>query len=404
MGESKDAKFPLVENTGHELLFDDIDRADGCYLYDGAGKRYVDLESGVWCTSVGHGNRRILRALEAQYRRIGHTGFCYLHPASADAAREFLDLVGFEGGKAVFLCSGSEAVEFSVRLARLAVDRPRMIALHDGYFGAYGSAHRRSREEWFTFDWSECADCPDETPCDGTCRRLAEVPFPEIGGFLFEPGSSSGYVRFPPRKLIESLVARVRAEGGLVLANEVTTGVGRTGEWFGYTHYGISPDTVAMGKGVGNGYPVSVVAIAPGVIERLGGAPVPYLQSHQNDPLGAAVAREVIRFIRDEGLIERSRELGEKLRAGLEEVRRRCDRVIAVRGRGLMAAIDLRDDDDASFTRDAHRELVRRGFIVGKRPGINVLRVDPPLVIAEEDLDGFLAALEEAVSERPAGR
>ena len=84
--------------------------------------------------------------------------------------------------------------------------------------------------------------------------------------------------------------------------NEVTTGVGRTGRWFGYQHYGLAPDIVAIGKGIGNGYPVSVTAFAPRAVDRLGGRPIKYAQSHQNDPLGAGVAREVIRVIREDGL------------------------------------------------------------------------------------------------------
>jgi acetylornithine aminotransferase len=122
---------------------------------------------------------------------------------------------------------------------------------------------------------------------------------------LFEPGSSSGLVRFPPEKLIRGIVGAVRENDGFILVNEVTTGVGRTGRWFGYQHYGISPDVVALGKGIGNGYPVSVTACAPRVISRLGGRPIPYSQSHQNDPLGAAVAREVVRTVREEGLSSR---------------------------------------------------------------------------------------------------
>ncbi len=388
----------LIWNPGHELLLDEIVRAENCYLYDKSGKRYVDLESGVWCTSIGHGNRRILSVMNEQYGKISHTGFCYSSETSESAAGEMLALVGMEGGRCIFLCSGSEAVEFGVRLARSTLDRPKLMTLHDSYFGAYGSAHRRADDEWYTFDWTRCANCPAATECNSACPHLAEIPFSEIGGFLFEPGSSSGFVRFPPEKLIAAIAMEIRAADGFLLVNEVTTGIGRTGKWFGYQHYNLEPDMVAMGKGVGNGYPVALTAMSPRLIERLGDRPVLYMQSHQNDPMGAAIAREVVRQIEEERLVDRAAELGEFLAAGLRAIESRVDSVGEVRARGLMAAIDLVDDDQASFTMKTHRELVRRGFIVVKRPGRNVLRLDPALTIEKDDLRQFLITFEDVVT------
>jgi acetylornithine aminotransferase len=326
----------LLWYPGHDLLLGDIVRAENCYLFDSQGKRYVDLESGVWCTSVGHANSRVLRVIGEQSARISHTGYAYSNRAVEEAAQEFLSLLGFEDGKCVFLCSGSEAVEYGVRVAQSLVDRPLLLTMTDSYFGAYGSASRREEDEWCCFDWTSCATCPESRECDEHCEHWAAIPWNRIGGFLFEPGSSSGLVRFPPRKLIQKIVEVVKKSDGVVLINEVTTGVGRTGNWFGYQHYGISPDIVALGKGVGNGYPVSMTAFAPGVVSRLGSRPVKYAQSHQNDPLGAAVALEVARVIREEGLIERGREIGATLVSGLEGIKTRTGQIKEIRARGLM--------------------------------------------------------------------
>jgi len=204
--------------------------------------------------------------------------------------------------------------------------------------------------------------------------------------------------------LIRSIVRAVRKNDGFILVNEVTTGVGRTGMWFGWQHYGISPDVVALGKGIGNGYPVSVAAFAPRVVERLGGRAVKYAQSHQNDPLGAVVVSEVIRVIREEGLIERGSEIALLLRSGLDRIRERTDRIRErtdrirdIRSRGLMLAIELNDGPDCALTARTHLELVRRGFVVGRRPGVPVLRLDPALTIAREDIEGFLGAFAEAI-------
>ena len=396
-------KNHFIWYPGHDLLLRDIVRAENCHLYDSEGKRYVDLESGVWCTSIGHGNPRILRAITEQSARIAHTGFGYSNRIVEEAAREILSLLGFEDGKCVFLCSGSEAVEYGVRVAQSVINRPLLMTMMDSYFGAYGSASRKQEDELFCFDWAACTACPYADECDERCEHWAAIPYDNIGGFLFEPGSSSGLVRFPPEKLIRNIIAVVKENDGLVLVNEVTTGVGRTGLWFGYQHYGISPDIVAMGKGIGNGYPVSVTAFAPGVIERLGGRPVKYAQSHQNDPLGAAVAREVVEIIKEEGLIERGKGIAAILLSGLEGIKDRTGQIKEIRSRGLMVALELRDDPKGSFTSRTHRELVRRGYVSGRRPGVNVLRLDPSLTIDQKDIEGFLETFEAVLTDTRIG-
>lgn len=392
----------LLWYPGYELLLPDIVRAEGCHVFDASGRRYLDLESGVWCTSIGHGHPRVLRVLREQSARISHTGYNYSLPVVEEAAGDFLALLGFHGGRCVFLCSGSEAVEYGVRAAQAVSERPLLMTMTDSYFGAYGSASRRREDEWLSFDWLGCADCPDSKPCDAGCPRWASIPRDRIGGFLFEPGSSSGLVRFPPVKLIRAIAGFLRETGGLFLVNEVTTGIGRTGRWFGHQHYDVAPDIVALGKGVGNGYPVAVAAFAAGVEARLGG-PIKYAQSHQNDPLGAAIALEVLRTIREENLIERGLEAGEFLVAGLEAVQERTGLIRAIRSRGLMAAVELVDDAEVSRTIRVHRELVRRGFLVGRRPGIPVFRIDPPLTIEFRDLESFLTAFEAALLETKPG-
>jgi acetylornithine aminotransferase len=137
-----------------------------------------------------------------------------------------------------------------------------------------------------------------------------------------------------------------------------------------------------------------MTAFAPGVVSRLGSRPVKYAQSHQNDPLGAAVALEVARVIREEGLIERGREIGATLVSGLEGIKTRTGQIKEIRARGLMVAAELEDDAEASVTARTQRELVDRGFIVAQRPDTNVLRIDPSLTIDRRDIERFLETLE----------
>lgn len=218
--------------------------------------------------------------------------------------------------------------------------------------------------------------------CIGHALKIPEG----ISEFVFEPGSSSGYVRFPPASLIRNLVEIVRKRGGKILVNEVTTGIGRTGKWFGYQHYGIIPDMIAIGKGIGNGYPVSVAVLGESIIRDQENSPFRYSQSHQNDPLGASIAKEVIDYIEEAGLISGTLRNGKRFVRQLEQL---VDGEIlkGVRGRGLMMAVDV---GDKKLTELICIELISKGFIVGNRGSF--IRIDPPLTITEYEFDMFIEA------------
>jgi acetylornithine aminotransferase len=393
------SKYPLrmknlVWSTSHELILNDIIKARNCELTDSRGNKYIDLESGVWCTSVGHCNPRINSVMVSQLKKINHTGFNYCNPVLETAARRVLEITDLPEGKCEFLCSGSEAVEFCIRAAKAIKPDAMLLTFTDSYFGAYGEAARQDRNEWYRYNWQDCSCDTAGEGCSGECGEFSRIPFDKIGIFLFEPGSSSGLVNFPSAKLIERISKKIMENNGLTVINEVTTGTGRTGKWFGFQHYNMKPDMIALGKGIGNGYPVSVAAISARAAALLEKSHFHYAQSHQNDPLGATVVNEVIATINDENLVERSRRLGEKLMNGFDSLRKPDSVLKEIRGRGLMIALE--------FTRDAElvqKELVRRGFIVAKRSGHEVLRIDPALTVKEKDIDDFMFSLSEIITE-----
>lgn len=398
----------VYNSTGHELKLPDIDRGEGVYLYDSGGKRYMDLESGVWCMSVGHSHPRVLAAMARQSGSLVQAGFNYSNPIVDDAAALALRIAGMKDGKCVFLCSGSEGIEYSRQVAKHLTGKPTSITLHDSYLGAYASVRDRDTG-WHLFDWTACEHCNQGDKrgdhgtedrangarrsgrCDPGCECLQAIP-DTISDFVFEPGSAGGFVRFPPVSLIRNIVDRVKASGGKIIANEVTTGIGRTGKWFGFQHYGIEPDMVAMGKGIGNGYPVSVAAMNRATVDELEAKPFHYAQSHQNDPLGAAVVKEVIDVIEEHDLIADAARKGELF---LRQLRGVVDGAIAlaVRGRGLMFAVNLVDE---KATDEIHSRLTANGFLVGNRS--TALRIDPPLITTEEQFSTFVDALKAEIS------
>lgn len=375
----------LLNITGHETRIPDIVRGEGAYVVDANGKTWLDLESGVWCLPLGHCHPRINAALIEQAGAMAHAGFCYSNGVVEAAARDVLSVVDFPDGQCLFLCSGSEVIELAGQIIRHLTGRTTTLCLHDAYFGSFGSTQNRS-SGWYEFDWRECETCPHRNDCQPACDRLTSIPA-DISAFAFEPGSSSGFVRFPPESLVRNLVDAVRQRGGLILANEVTTGIGRTGAWFGHQHYSLSPDLICIGKGLGNGYPVSTLAInreTAGKLEAGTSGPFRYMQSHQNDPLGAAVARAVITELSDSQLVVRAAKLGEKLLNELRSIES-SEHVVEVRGRGLMYAVEF---TGKAVGDQVYDQLLDQGFIVCNRGGL--FRIDPPLVIKESEFSAFV--------------
>lgn len=376
--------------TGHELKIPNIIKSKGLYIYDEQGKSYMDLESGVWCTSLGHNNTEINGIIKNQIDSLMHAGFCYSNEILEKSAKLILNLAGFKNGKSVFLCSGSEAIEISSQMAKHLTGKRVSMTLHDSYLGAYSSIIDNSKN-WYLLNWEQCKSCPNKEKCDQSCEVLQKIP-KDISEFIFEPGSSSGFVRFPPKALINNIAKIVRNNGGKIVANEVTTGIGRTGKWFGYQHYNIDPDFIAVGKGIGNGYPVSIALINKSTSRELEQKPFHYSQSHQNDPLGASIVYGVIQYIEEKNLISKAESNGLLLHKQLESL---VDKEIIteVRGRGLMFIVDIKNEEITNFL---YNELIERGYIVGNRG--SSLRIDPPLIIRETEIDRFFDALKEAKS------
>lgn len=376
----------ILITSGHDLKFPNIVRAENCDLYDSDGNKFLDLESGIWCTSVGHSNPRIHKVITEQSGKIIHNGYSYLNPELDKTAEKLLRITGINNGKCVFLCSGSEAVEFSVQMTKSFSTKPYFLTLKQSYLSAYGSSGEKHDNNWILFDWIN-GDIIDN------------IDFRNITAFVFEPGSSSGLVHFPPLDLINSIVSKVRENNGIIIANEVTTGIGRTGEWFGYNHYNFIPDIVAMGKGLGNGYPVSCAAISDNVISRLDLHKFHHAQSHQNDALGAAVAAEVIDIIEGDSLLAKSRTNGEYIRSKLNQLKDKYGLIKEVRGKGLMIAVEFHNNTNESIASRINEELLKRKIILVKRPGLEVFRIDPSLTITQNDIDDFLNNLEKIMSD-----
>jgi acetylornithine/N-succinyldiaminopimelate aminotransferase len=362
----------------HETADIGIIQAKDCFLYDTDGKQYLDFEAGVWCANLGHSHERISRVLGEQGREIIHLGYRFTSEPAERLSSELLDLVSFRDGKSVFLSSGSEAVNLAITFARELTGRKKILTVRDSYLGAYGHA-------------GSAADNPEVIclPFNDN-GALGKINFNEIAAFVFEPGTSSGSIRFPSMEFINASGKAARKSNCYLVADEVTTGFGRTGRWFGFGYYDLEPDMVACGKAMGNGYPISAVALTAQTAAAIEKKGIRYVQSHQNDPLGCAVALEVIDIFREQQLIRTSQESGKLFRELLEVLAAKYREITEVRGRGLMLGMEFRAGYDLEPVRE---QLLDKGFIVGTKS--QVMRFLPPLTIRESDIIKLVKTLEE---------
>lgn len=386
----------VLRCSGYELAKSNIVESNDWAFIDAHGRRFTDFEAGVWCAILGHGHPRVLATIHQQSSRLMHIGYRFSSAEVEAAAAAVLESLAWPDGRCVFLSSGSEAVEWTVQVARRLTDRPLLLRLTDAYLSAYGLAGSEDLDAWTVLDWTACTECTDRDRCSADCPRLSEIPFDRIGGFCFEPGNSGGRVKLPPRGIVTVLAKRIQEEGGLLLIDEVTTGLGRTGTWYGFEHYEVEPDLVALGKGLGNGYPVSAVAMRPAIADALLSSGFHYAQSHQNDPMACAVATTVLEVLREEGWVERSRTLGKRFLGRLRELADRHPASITeVRGRGLMAVLELSAETERDPVTPVFERLLKQGILVGCKPAARLLRFYPPLTIAEDEIERLLAALDE---------
>ncbi len=353
-------------------------RSAGCYQYDSEDKQYIDFESGVWCANIGHSHPRISDVIEKQARLSIHHGYKFTNQFAEALSDELLRITGLRSGASIFLSSGSEAVNLAITLARHLTGRQKVLKIDNTYLSAYGWGQISSDNENLVNIRSNDID------------SVSDIDFSDISAFVLETGGASiDVVQFPETGFVRKIVNLAKENNCMIIAEEVTTGMGRTGKWYGFQHYDIPVDMVVSGKALGNGYPVSAVTISKDVFEQFEKNPFRYAQSHQNDPLGCAIALEVIKVIEDEKLLTASANKGVYFKEQLEGIRTKfSDKVKDVRGKGLMLAIEFCEQVNGE---EVHNRLFEEGIVTGYK--LNTLRLIPPLTIEESDIDTFVNVL-----------
>jgi len=299
-------------------------------------------------------------------------------------------------GCAILSSSGSDAVESALKTALVATGKPAVIAFEGAYHGlGLGALDATWRDDFRRPFLARLAGQTRFVPYGDAeaARRAARAG--DVGAILFEPIQGRGGLVFPPRGFVAELRAIADEVGALLVADEVYTGLGRTGRWLACEHEGVLPDVVALGKALGGGFPISACAGRPEVMRRWPASrgEALHTSTHLGNPLGCAAALAVLRTVESESLLRRADELGARWLARLGKQLGGSARVRALRGRGLLVAVEL---DDAAYARELGGKLLRAGWIaLGEGPDNRTLALTPALGIAEPLCDAFADQLGE---------
>lgn len=397
---------------GAKLFYDEplhLVRGEGASLFGADGRRYVDMYNNVPC--VGHAHPRIVEAMARQQATLNTHSRYLSEPAIALAER--LTALQRVTESAVFSCSGTEAIEVALRMAQLTTGQRGVVCTDHTYHGnntVVGALTNLpagdTRHPWvrsIPFPETLRPLAPGEGLADAYIARLkAAIDDLKASGQGFAalilcPILANEGLPDIPEGFMAKAAALVRAEGGLVIADEVQAGYGRTGQWWGYDEVGLTPDVVVTGKPMGAGLPLAATCAKRDVVEAFR-AEARYFNTFAASPLQGAVGLAVLSVIEEEGLIDHARTLGADLKAGMKQRLGHTPGLIDVRGKGLFLAAEFVDPDgqpDAARAFALVCALRREGFLTSVDGAFNnCVKIRPPLVLPREDAVAFLDAFD----------
>jgi 4-aminobutyrate aminotransferase-like enzyme len=421
----KERLFPNISNYYKEPIA--LDHAKGMYVWDVEGRKYLDFFGGILTVSVGHCNEHVTDAIAQQAKTLGHTSTLYPNERIVSLAERLGDLtpIGPDAkGRPpkVFLTnSGTEADETAVLTARLFTGHTEVIALRHGYSGRSALAMTLTAQAPWRH-WGEgvpgikhavnayCYRCPfglTYPSCEVKCAQDMDAMIQtttngKIAALIAEPIQGVGGFITPPKEFFPMVAETVRRYGGLFICDEVQTGFGRTGtHWNGIEHWGVKPEIMTFAKGIANGMPMGATVARADVADAFAGLTI---STFGGNPVSDAASHATLDEMERIDAPGRAARLGARFRAGLDALMAKYPLIGDVRGMGLMQGIELVKDrktkepapDVAVRLFEATRE---RGLLIGKGGLLNnVIRLSPPLIVEESEIDEALATLDQALA------
>jgi ornithine--oxo-acid transaminase len=367
-----------------------IERAEGPWVYDVAGKKYLDCLSAYSAVNQGHCHPRILEAAASQMHKVTLTSRAFFNDQLGPFMKQLCELTGYE--MALPMNTGAEAVETAIKIARkwgyqmkgVPDNQAEIIVCEGNFAGRTTTLISFSSEEQYRQDFGPLTPGFKMIPY-GDADELAEAITPNTVAFLVEPIQGEGGVNVPPAGYLKRVAEICAANDVLFMADEIQTGLGRTGALLCCDHEGVRPDVVTLGKALSGGfYPVSAVLADRRILGLF--RPGDHGSTFGGNPLGSAIARAALDVLIDEKLIDRSREVGAYFMGRLKRLE--SEHIEEVRGKGLLIGVEM-----TSLARPYCDELRDAGILCKDTHG-TVVRFAPPLIISKEEVDWAMERIE----------
>ena len=364
-------------------------RGEGAYLWDEAGKRYLDAVAGVAVNGLGHAHPRLVKAISEQAASVIHTSNLYRVPRQEELADKLCALSGMD--RAFFCNSGCEANEAAIKLARLyghgkGVEVPTIIVMEKAFHGRTMATLTATGSRKIQAGFEPLLSGFARVPFNDleAIRQVAEHN-KSVVAVLVEVVQGEGGINMLSSEYLTELRQICDAHGWLLMLDEVQTGIGRTGTWFGFQHSGVVPDVMALAKGLGSGVPIGACLARGAAAEVF--TPGSHGSTFGGNPLACAAALATLEAIEDENLLENARARGEAIRSGLRQALADVQGVVDIRGEGMMIGIEL-DRPCAELVAVARDAGVLINVTADK-----VIRLVPPLIYGEAEVNVLVAAI-----------
>ena len=372
--------------------------AEGCLVWDVHGREYIDCACGPAIFNIGHRHPRVLAAVRDQLDRMPMSVRTMPSAPQAELAERLAALTPGDMQYAFFANSGAEANEGAIKLARLATGRPGIVAMQEAFHGKTLGALSATGREYYRRPFEPLVPGFSHVPF-GDAAAVEMAIAPTTGAVMLEPIQGEAGVIIPPPGYLREVREICDRRGVLLIADEIQTGLGRTGRLFAVEHEQVTPDIMTLAKALGGGVmPIGAFVARPHLWERLRQDPYIHSSTFGGNPLACRAAMATLEVVAEERLAERAEELGAYFLTRLREIEARHPRVIkAVRGRGLMLGIEFTHRDYALMTsaEAGHRGVIT--FYTLNNP--QVIRIEPPLIITIELIDRAVQGIDGAVAE-----
>ncbi len=412
-------KYEPVSMSGQPLVV--WDRAEGCYVYDRWGNKWLDWSSGVLVTNAGHGRKEIVDAVCRQARKRLLHNYCFPSEIRSELARRLVGITPPKLNKAFILTTGSETTECAVKLMRtygLRKQGKKKIGIvsyergfHGRTLGAQQIGGTPELKEWIVKLDPAIWQVPfpdgywvEDTSFDlflSSLKKQGVTP-DRVAGVILETYQGGG-ASFAPKKYMQDLAHWCRRHDIVLTLDEVQAAFGRTGRLFGFEHYGIVPDLMCCGKGISSSLPVSAVIGRRDLMDQY--PPGSMTSTHTGNPICAAAALASIDIIMRERLWRNAERLGQVMENGLRRIQAKFpDRVGSVQGRGLVYALHMvkpgrPKQPDYDFAFDVVKRCIEKGLLFFTPVGACSIKISPPLVITREQVEEGCQVIEEAIGE-----